>query len=77
MASIAAYAGPGDGPALQSWPLLAWLPDKGVVTEDRHLPVEYVRDVYQDDCTLDGTAAQLGTSPRHVEQALSYLRSAS
>lgn len=55
--------GPGAGPQLQPWPLLVWLPGVGVCTEDHRIPV------------ADVSRRAAETTPEHISQALSYLRS--
>lgn len=75
MAQVQAHAGPGAGPALQPWPLLAWTDKAGVVTEDRQIPVDAIGGLAAEGFTPVETANALQTSPKHVEQALSYLRS--
>jgi len=77
MAQVLAHAGPGNGPALQPWPLLAWTEKAGVVTEDVQLPVDVIGGLAADGLSAVEIAAAVGSTERHIEQALSYLRSAS
>jgi hypothetical protein len=52
-------------PDLSRWPLLAWLPDKGVVTRDKHIPI--ARIVKMDDIyTRPQIAAELGITTDDV-----------
>jgi hypothetical protein len=74
MAAVYAHAGPGQGPALQPWPLLAWTEKAGVVIEDVQTPVEIIGHLAAEGLDAAQIAATLGTTEHHVRQALSYLR---
>jgi hypothetical protein len=67
-----ATVGPGDGPDLSRWPLLAWFPDAGVVTEDHQIPVQQIGDL-ANALSPEEIAEQFGTTIKHVNQALDYI----
>jgi hypothetical protein len=67
-----ATVGPGDGPDLSRWPLLAWTTEAGVVTEDRQIPVPQIGDLAS-TLAPEQIAEQLGTTIEHVNQALDYI----
>ena len=72
MPAIRAVAGPGDGPCLVDWPLLVWIPDRGVWTEDGRASVGAIEVAHEHNPDHDAVAAMLHTSPEHVRQALTF-----
>ena len=68
-------AAKGNGPQLQPWPLLAWTPELGVITEDRQIRVSQILHMRDASMSYGDIAQQLGTTVPHVAQALSYLAS--
>jgi hypothetical protein len=71
MPSAFATVGPGDGPDLRRWPLLAWTAEAGVVTEDHQIPVAVIGRAPPKH--PDALAHDLGTTADHVRQALDYM----
>jgi hypothetical protein len=67
-----ATVGPGDGPDLSRWPLLAWTAEAGVVTEDHQIPVQQIGDL-ANALSPEEIAEQFGTTIKHVNQALDYI----
>jgi hypothetical protein len=68
-----ATAEPGDGPDISRWPLLIWTEKTGVATEDKQIPVTDIARAAVGKLPVE-VAAGLGTTYRHVEQALDYVR---
>jgi hypothetical protein len=68
-----AIAQPGDGPDISRWPLLIWTEATGVATEDKQIPVTEIARIAIGRLPVE-VAAELGTTYRHINEALDYVR---
>ena len=73
MSILASFnCGAGNGPNLEAWPLLVWISDLGVATEDKQIRIDQVSHMRDAGMSVDGIANKLGSTVEHIRQALAY-----